>query len=244
MTTNELEKVSRRMLWVIPGMLLAMVGDYCMGIEPKDSAALSGMISSGWLTIADWRIAVSNIGGLLGTVFYTLAALPFAAFLKTLLPGCRSKWDRWLLKLYIAGLILGVMCFLYFHIACGTLIHNFNLLHEASGGDTELAAALWNRSYLVQIVPYWTTFFAFELAVLVGWIALILRGTFALKKIWILAAPLIVAGIGYLMEILIPWPFNGFVSGFESFGWIVMFLGGRKLVRKAMREQNEREKTL
>ena len=28
MTTNELEKVSRRMLWVIPGMLLAMVGDY------------------------------------------------------------------------------------------------------------------------------------------------------------------------------------------------------------------------
>ena len=244
MTTNELEKVSRRMLWVIPGMLLAMVGDYCMGIEPKDSAALSGMISSGWLTIADWRIAVSNIGGLLGTVFYTLAALPFAAFLKTLLPGCRSKWDRRLLKLYIAGLILGVMCFLYFHIACGTLIHNFNLLHEASGGDTELAAALWNRSYLVQIVPYWTTFFAFELAVLVGWIALILRGTFALGKIWILAAPLIVAGIGYLMEILIPWPFNGFVSGFESFGWIVMFLGGRKLVRKAIREQNEREKTL
>ncbi|MBQ3816014.1 MAG: hypothetical protein II836_08150 [Clostridia bacterium] len=204
MTTNELEKVSRRMLWVIPGMLLAMVGDYCMGIEPKDSAALSGMISSGWLTIADWRIAVSNIGGLLGTVFYTLAALPFAAFLKTLLPGCRSKWDRRLLKLYIAGLILGVMCFLYFHIACGTLIHNFNLLHEASGGDTELAAALWNRSYLVQIVPYWTTFFAFELAVLVGWIALILRGTFALGKIWILAAPLIIAGIGYLFEILIP----------------------------------------
>ncbi len=244
MTTNELEKVSRRMLWVIPAMLLAMVGDYCMGIEPKDSAALSGMISSGWLTIADWRIAVSNIGGLLGTVFYTLAALPFAAFLKTMLPGCRSKWDRRLLKLYIAGLILGVMCFLYFHIACGTLIHNFNLLHEAAGGDTELAAALWNRSYLVQIVPYWTTFFAFELAVLVGWIALILRGTFALVKIWILAAPLIVAGIGYLMEILIPWPFNGFVSGFESFGWIVMFLGGRKLVRKAIREQNERKKAI
>ena len=52
------------MLWIIPGMLLAMVGDYCMGIEPKDSVAISGMISSGWLSIADWRIAVSNIGGL------------------------------------------------------------------------------------------------------------------------------------------------------------------------------------
>ena len=236
MTKEELKKVYRRMLWVIPGMLLAMVGDYCMGIEPKDSTAISGMISSGWLTIADWRIAVSNIGGLLGTVCYTLAALPFAAFLKTLLPGCGDKWDRRLLKLYIAGLILGVMCFLYFHLECGTLIHNFNVLYDAAGGDTALAAEMWNRSYLVQIVPYWTTFFAFELAILIGWIALILRGTFALKKSWILAAPLIVAGIGYVLELLIPFSFNGFVSGFESFGWIVMFLGGRKLVLREMKK--------
>ena len=82
--------------------------------------------------------------------------------------------------MYIAGLILGVMCFLYFHLECGTLIHNFKLLYEAAGGDTELAAEMWNRSYMVQIIPYWTAFFAFELTVLIGWIALILRGTFAL----------------------------------------------------------------
>ena len=241
MTKDELSKVYRRMLWVIPGMLLAMVGDYCMGIEPKDSYAVSGMISSGWLSIADWRIAVSNIGGLVGTVFYTLAALPFVSFLKTMLPGCREKWDRRLLKLYMGGLILGVMSFLYFHLACGTLIHNFNLLYDAAGGNVERAAALWDRSYMVQIVPYWTTFFAFELAILIGWIGLIWRGTFALKKWWILAAPLIVAGIGYVLELLIPWPFNGFVSGFESFGWMVMFLGGRKLVRQAMEAQDEGE---
>ena len=237
MTKEELQKVYRRMLWVIPGMLLAMVGDYCMGIELKDSTAITGMISSGWLSIADWRIALSNIGGLLGTVCYTLAALPFAAFLKSLLPRCRDKWDRRLLKLYIAGLLLGVMCFLYFHLECGTLIHNFNLLYDAAGGDAGRAAALWDRSYLVQFVPYWTTFFAFELAILIGWIALILRGTFALKKSWILAAPLVVAGIGYVLELLIPWPFKGFVSGFESFGWIVMFLGGRKLVLQEIEKE-------
>ena len=244
MTKEELKKVYRRMLWVIPGMLLAMVGDYCMGIEPKDSTAISGMISSGWLTIDDWRIAVSNIGGLFGTVCYTLAALPFAAFLKSLFPKCRDKWDWRLLKLYIAGLILGVMCFLYFHLECGTLIHNFKLLYEAAGGDTELAAEMWNRSYKVQIVPYWTTFFAFELTVLIGWIALILRGTFALKKTWILAAPLAVAGIGYVLELLIPWRFNGFVSGFESLGWIVMFLGGRKLVLREVEKHDVAEEEL
>ncbi len=238
MATDELRKTYKRMLWIIPGMLLAMVGDYCMGIEPVDSYAISGMISSGWLTIADWRIAVSNIGGLIGTACYTVAALPFAAFLKSMLPSCKDPWAKRFLRLYIAGLILGIMCFLYFHLECGTLIHNFNVLYEASGGNTELAAAMWNRSYMVQVVPYWVTFFAFELAILVGWIALILKRTFALKKAWILAAPLIVAGIGYLLELLIPWPFNGFVSGFESFGWIVMFLGGRKLVLQAIQKKH------
>ncbi|MCR4763638.1 MAG: hypothetical protein K5696_08915 [Lachnospiraceae bacterium] len=234
MTKEELEKIYRKMLWVIPGLILCMIGDYCMGIEPKDSVTISGMISSGWLTIADWRIAVSNIGGLIGTACYTLAALPFVDFLRMKLSRCENRMDKGLIRLYIAGLILGVMSFLYFHLECGTLIQNYNLLHEAVGGNTERAAALWNRSYLAQIVPYWTTFFVFELAAMIGWIGSILRGTFPLKKIWILASPLIVAGIGFLLEILLPWQFNGFCSGFESLGWIVMFLGGRKMVRQEM----------
>lgn len=37
MTIDELRKIYKRMLWIIPGMLLAMVGDYYMGIEPVDS---------------------------------------------------------------------------------------------------------------------------------------------------------------------------------------------------------------
>ena len=63
MTKEELKRIYKQMLWVIPGMLLAMVGNYCMGVEPKGSYAISGLISSGWLTIADWRSAVSNLGG-------------------------------------------------------------------------------------------------------------------------------------------------------------------------------------
>ena len=184
MTGKELRSIYNRMLFIIPGMLLCLIGDYCMGIEPKDSTVISGMISSGWLSIADWRIAVSNIGGLIGT-----------------------------------------------------LIHNFNVLYEAAGKNTELAVAMWNRSYMVQIVPYWVTFFAFELTVLIGWTGLILRGTFGLKKTWILASPLVVAGIGYLIEIIIPWQFNGFCSGFESFGWIVMFFGARKLVGQEIKDR-------
>ncbi len=50
--------------------------------------------------------------------------------------------------------------------------------------------------------------------------------------------------IGYVLELLIPWPFNGFVSGFESFGWIVMFLGGRKLVLRETEKLDAEEEEI
>ena len=94
MTAEQRAKICKRMLWIIPGLILAIIGDYCMGIEPKGSTSISFMISSGWLTIADWRIALSNIGGLIGTVFDAIAALSFIEYLKYKLSQCSDKWDR------------------------------------------------------------------------------------------------------------------------------------------------------
>ena len=236
MEAEKLQTIQKRMMYIIPGMICFMIGDYCMGIEPVDSYAISGMISSGWLTIADWRIALSNIGGMVGSVFYTVAALSFVSFLKNRLSNLQNKWDRRILSVYMTGLILGCISFMYFHLACGTLIHNYNVIYGASNGDTELALQMWNRSYMVQAVPYWTTFIAFDIAVTGGWIALILKGVLPLKKVWILAAPLIITGIGFILEALIPWPFNGFSAGFESFGWIIMFLGGIRCVKQSEEE--------
>ena len=232
MTMEKRAKITKRMLWIIPAMIPAIIGDYCMGIEPKDSTAISSMISSGWLTIADWRIALSNIGGVVATALYTVAALSFIEYLKDKLSQCGNKWDRRFLKLYIAGLVWGCMVFIYFHLACGTLIHNYNVIYEAAQGDTARAVAAWNRSYAVQAVPYWVSFVVLGITSTGGWIALVLKGVLPLKKIWVLAAPLLVAGIGFLLEMILPLPFNGFSSGFESFGWIVMFLGGIQAVRK------------
>ena len=205
---------------------------YYSGIEPNDSTAVSFMISSGWLTIADWRIALSNIGGMVGTVFYAVAAFAFMDYLKFKLSQCRDKWGRLLLKLYIVGLVWGCMVFIYFHLACGTLIHNYNVIYEAAQGDAARAVAAWNRSYAVQAVPYWVSFFVLGITSTGGWIALVLKGVLPLKKSWALAAPLLIAGIGFLLELILPLPFNGLSSGFESFGWIVMFLGGIQAVKK------------
>ena len=190
------------------------------------------MISSGWLTIADWRIALSNIGGLVGTAFYTIAAMSFIEYLKVKLPQCCDKWGRRFLRLYIAGLIWGCMVFIYFHLACGTLIHNYNVIYEAAQGDTARAVAAWNRSYAVQAVPYWVSFAVLGVTSTGGWIAIILKGVLPLKKVWVLAAPLLIARIGFLLEWSLPLPFNGFSSGFESLGWIIMFLGGIQAVKK------------
>lgn len=232
METEKLQVIRKKMMLVIPGMVCAIIGDYCMGIEPVDSYAVSGMISSGFLTISDWRIAVSNIGGMIGAVFYAVAALAFVEFLKSRCLSLKNKWDKIFLNIYMAGLILGCTSFMYFHIACATLIHNYNVIYGAAGGNAELAVEMWNRSYMVQSVTYWGTFIAFGIAVTGGWVVLILKGILPLKKVWVLAAPLIIAGIGFLLEALIPFPFNGFASGFESFGWIVMFLGGMRCVKQ------------
>ena len=122
--------------------------------------------------------------------------------------------------------------YIYFHLACGTLIHNYNVIYEAAQGDAARAVAEWNRSYAVQAVPYWVSFFVLGITSTGGWIALVLKGVLPLKKSWALAAPLLIAGIGFLLELILPLPFNGLSSGFESFGWIVMFLGGIQAVKK------------
>ena len=231
MTSTEAKRICRRMLFVIPGMILAIIGDYCMGLEPADSTAISGMISSGWLTIADWRITVSNIGGMIGTTLYTIAALDFIRYLHYKLSGCKGKWDKVFLRTYIFGLVWGIMVFMYFHLACGTLIHNFNVIYDAAGENTELAVQMWNRTYSVQFVTYWVSFIVLGIASTGGWIAVVLKGILPLRKAWALAAPLVIACIGFLLEWVLPLPFNGLSSGFESFGWIVMFLGGMKAIQ-------------
>ena len=83
----------------------------------------------------------------------------------------------------------------------------------------------------MQAFPYWVAFVVLGIASTGGWIAIIWRGVLPLKKRWVLAAPLLVAGMGFLLEMILPLPFNGFASGFESFGWIVMFLGGIQAIK-------------
>ena len=211
------------------------IGDVVVQCHRHDGVVEFGeSFPSGHLAI----VALSHIGGLIGTALYMIAALAFVRYLNEKLDQCSDKWGRRFLKLFIVGLYWGCMVFVYFHLACGTLIHTYNVIFEAVGGDTARAVSAWNRAYRVQAVPYWASFVVLELATTVGWIAIIWKGVLPLKKRWALAAPMLIAGIGFLLELILPLPFNGFASGFESFGWIVMFLGGIRAIRKEERKDD------
>ena len=219
-----------KMRLVIPAMLLCMIGDYCIGIEPRNSEPLGSFASSGWLTIADWRIALSNLAGAAGSILYAIGAVAFIRWLlEQVQPETRAK--RIWLRLFIAGLGIGCVSFLYFHIACGGLIHHFKVLYEVTGGDLIQTNDAWIQMFLPEAAPFFLLFIAFDAVTSAAWTALILLRVFPVSRWWILAAPLLSVGIGTVLELL-PLPFSGINSGFESLGWMLMFVCGIGIVKR------------
>lgn len=222
----------RAMQLVIPAMVLCMIGDYCIGIEPGDSTTLANSIaSSGWLTIADWRIAVSNSFGMIGSILYAIGAVAFSKFLLEQKIKLQQSIDKMWVNLYVASLGMGCVSFMYFHIACGGLIHHFKVLYEVTGGDVKLATDAWMKMLMPELLPFSLMFIGFDLMASITWIALILRKVLPVSKWWILASPLLTAGIGTLFDELIPLPFNGLNSGFETLGWMLMFVCGIRHIK-------------
>ena len=232
MTTKERDKLASKMLWIIPAMILFLISDYCLGIEPADSNTVSGIVSTGWMNFAGWRIAVSNICGVVGTGFFAAAAVAFIKYLKDKSARCGSAWDRRFIKLYTAGLICACLSALYYRLASGMMIQSFDAAWQAAGGNTEAAVSAWERVNLIQSIPYFFTLAVVEITVSFGWIALVFKGALPLKKICFLAAPLPAAGVGILLDSLITLPFDGVATGFESIGWLVMFLCARRAVQR------------
>ncbi len=215
---------------VIPAMLLCIIGDYCIGAEPRGSTSLGGIASSGWLTISDMRIGISNLFGSIGTVMYSVGAIAFIVFLINRARDLQNKADRIWMYIYAAGLGIGCLSFMYFHISCGELIHHFNVLYDITGGDISKTTDAWTRLFMTEAVPYVLFFAAFDAVTTIAWTVIIAKKILPVSRWWILAAPLIMAGIGTALDLL-PLPFSGINSGFESLGWMLMFVCGIRYIR-------------
>lgn len=224
-------ELRNKMKLAIPAMLFCMIGDYCIGIEPAGGKEIGLIASSGWQSISDVRIAISNTAGMIGTVLYAIAAVSFVMLLRSANTQNENVWDQRFLKLFYISLIIGCLSFIYFHIACGGFIQHYNVLFEATGGNTAEAERLLLRTFKVEAVPFIVLFIAFDAFATIAWIGLIIRRVISAPKIWVIAAPLVTALIGQIIE-LIPLPFKGIGSGFESLGWMLMFIVGMKYAAK------------
>ena len=159
------EKTIKKMKLVIPAMILCLIGDYGIGVEPSDSMKIGAIASSGWSTISDLRIAISNICGMIGTFLYVIGAVAFMKWLSEANKNNQSKWDNRFLKLFYFSLCIGCVSFLYIHIACGGLIQHYNVLYELSGQNAEAAEAALLRMFRVEAIPFMVTLVLFDVLV-------------------------------------------------------------------------------
>lgn len=211
----------------IPAFLMAMAGDYLIGYEPWDIEPLGLIADTGWLTIADWRIALSNLLGAIAVPLYFVAAREFLRLLEAQNPKGKNKGKDRFLWLFRVGNYAGFLSFVFIHIACGLLILQFNAAYEALG-NADAAMGLDLRIFWAEAVPFLVYFVIADLFTTIGWIGLVVKGVIPFSKAWLLAAPLVTALIGQIFSVF-RIGFKGIDSGFESLGWLLMFVAAVKV---------------
>lgn len=219
-------KVKQKISLAIPAFLMAMIGDYLIGYEPWDIEPLGLIADTGWLTIADWRIALSNLLGAIAVPLYFVAAREFLRLLDAQNPKGKDKGKDRFLWLFRIGNYAGFFSFIFIHIACGLLILQFNAAYEVIG-NADAAMGIDLRIFRAEAVPFLAYFVIADLFTTIGWIGLVIKKVIPFSKAWILAAPLVMTLMGQVFSIL-KIGFKGIDSGFESLGWLLMFVAAIK----------------
>lgn len=210
----------------VPAFLMAMVGDYLIGYEPWDIEPLGLIADTGWLTIADWRIALSNLLGAIAVPLYFVAAREFLRLLEEQNPKGKDRGKDRFLWLFRIGNYAGFLSFVFIHIACGLLILQFNGAYEVIG-NADMAMSLDLRIFWAEAIPFLGYFVVADLFTTIGWIGLVVKGAIPFSKVWLLAAPLVTALLGQIFSVF-QIGFKGIDSGFESLGWLLMFVSAVK----------------
>jgi len=209
-------------------MALAMIGDFLLGFGTfsmtGDSNVSMGIAAN---VVPDWRYAVSSILGFLCVPFFAVAAIE-------LLRVMEKKYglqDQRLYRLFKIANWGGILYFAFIHIGICMLPVVFNAGMEATG-DAAASVGMMLRVLKSIAAPMAAGFIVCDGFVTVGWIGMVVKGMVPVKKIALICNPLIIALVGQLMNLIA----EGLDSGFESFGWLLMYLVcAMKLVGKKER---------
>ena len=209
-------------------MALAMIGDFLLGFGTfsmtGDSNVPMGIAAN---VVPDWRYGVSSILGFLCVPFFAVAAIE-------LLKVMEKKYglqDQRLYRLFKIANWGGILYFAFIHIGICMLPVVFNAGMEATG-DAAASVGMMLRVLKSIAAPMAAGFIVCDGFVTVGWIGMVVKGMVPVKKIALICNPLIIALVGQLMNLIA----EGLDSGFESFGWLLMYLVcAMKLVGKKER---------
>lgn len=209
-------------------MVLAMVGDYLLGFGTfSTSSAPDAYMGMTFHVVPDWRYAVSSILGFISVAFFAVGVLE-------LLKVMENKYglgETRLYKLFRIANWGGILYFAFIHIGICMLPVVFNAGMDATG-DLAVSVGMVIRVVKSIAFPMAAGFVVCDLFVTVAWIGMILKGGLPITKAALICNPVIMAALGQLTNYIV----EGLDSGFESFGWLTLYLVcSMKLVGKEER---------
>ena len=206
----------RKILLGCLAMVLAMIGDYLLGFGTFSTSsspdAYMGITAN---VVPDWRYAISSLLGFLCAPLFAVAALE-------LMNVMEKKYALGESKLYMLFKIAnwgGILYFAFIHIGICMLPVVFNAGMDATG-DLKTSFDMVIRVVKSIAVPMGLGFVVCDGFVMIAWVGMVAKGMLPVKKIALICNPVFMALIGQLMNYIA----EGMDSGFESFGWLLMYL--------------------
>ena len=197
-------------------MVLAMIGDYLLGFGTFSTSsspdAYMGITAN---VVPDWRYALSSILGFLCAPIFAVAALELMKVMETKYALGESK----LYKLFKIANWGGILYFAFIHIGICMLPVVFNAGMDATG-DLRVSVDMVIRVAKSVAVPMGLGFVICDGFAMIAWVGMVLKGMLPVKKVALICNPVFIALLGQLMNYVA----EGLDSGFESFGWLLMYL--------------------
>ena len=197
-------------------MALAIIGDFLLGFGTfsmtNDPNVPMGIAAN---VVPDWRYAASSVLGFLCMPFFAVAVVELLRVMENKY-GLR---DQKLYRLFKIANWGGILYFAFIHIGICMLPVVFNAGMEATG-DMAASVGMMLRVLKSIAVPLVVGFIVCDGFVTVAWIGMVVKGMLPVRKIALICNPLIIALLGQLMNLIA----EGLDSGFESFGWLLLYL--------------------
>ena len=206
----------QKILCGVYAMILAIIGDYLLGFRTfSTSASSDAYMGITGNVVPDWRYAVSSILGFVSVALFAAGVLELLKIMEKKYGLAESK----LYKLFKIANWGGILYFAFIHIGICMLPVVFNA-GMAATGDMAASIGMVLRVVKSIAVPLIAGFVICDVFVMVAWIGLVLKGRLPVRKTALICNPVVMALIGQLMNVIM----EGLDSGFESFGWLLLYL--------------------